>query len=151
MFRCYTSSILCSCLDHFYAQARKNKKSPPRKTNSYISGDRTFLPQSLLILTLDKTPLEETGCLRNLYCLLPAQASSFLFYQPFPNTVSCSTLGTLLHTVQPFCELWNTMPPHWSPSASHPTFPSEAVHFLRGGKYPKDVPLPTLLAYLKPV
>ena len=29
--------------------------------------------------------------------------------------------------------------------------PREAEDFLRGGKYPKDVPLPTYLDYLQPV
>ena len=60
--------------------------SCPKKLN------KTFLnflaPQKRFILTLDKTPLGETGCLSSLYYLLAAQASSFLIRHPFPNTVS---------------------------------------------------------------
>ena len=40
-----------------------------------------------ILNTLNKTPLEETGCLF-LYYLLAAQVSDFLIYHPFLNTVS---------------------------------------------------------------
>ena len=39
-----------------------------------------------LFYTLHKTPLEETGCLNNLYYFLSAQASSLLIHHTFPNT-----------------------------------------------------------------
>ena len=45
-------------------------------------------PIKLILYTLNKTPLGETGCLSNLYYLLPAQAPSFLIHPLFPNTVS---------------------------------------------------------------
>ena len=41
----------------------------------------------------------------------------------FPNKVSQGTFGTLPLTEQYLCDLRNAMPCHWSPSASHPTFP----------------------------
>ena len=96
-----------------------------------------------LFYTLNKTPLGETGWLRNLYYLLAAQASRFLIYPPFPSTVSQDTFGTLSLTVQYLSDLLDTMPRHWSPSTSYPTLPREAEDFLKDGKYPKDVPLPT--------
>ena len=53
------------------------------------SKNTSDLPRELfVILTLDKTPLGETGCLNNLHYLLSAQASSFLTHHPFSNTVS---------------------------------------------------------------
>ena len=50
-------------------------------------------------------------------------------------TVCLSNLGTLLLTVQPLCDLLDTMPGDSSLSASHPTLPREAQDFLRGSKY----------------
>ena len=47
------------------------------------------------MFTLDKVPLEETGCMSNLYYLLAAQASSFLIHHLFLSAVSLTTLGTL--------------------------------------------------------
>ena len=44
---------------------------------------------------LNKTHLEENWCLSNYYTLLVPQASSFLVYLPFPNTVNETTLDTL--------------------------------------------------------
>ena len=41
------------------------------------------LPSPQKLNTLNKTPLEETGCLSNLYYLLAAQASSFFNSSPF--------------------------------------------------------------------
>ena len=74
----------------FKPKLEKNKKIYPEK-NSYISGNRTFLPQKKLnknflkflaaknliklFYTLDKTPLGETGYLGNLYYLLATQPS----------------------------------------------------------------------------
>ena len=54
-------------------------------------------------------------------------------------------------TVQPLCVLRDFMPRHWSPSASHLTLLSVSENFPRGGKYPKNVPLSTFLAYSEPV
>ena len=51
---------------------------------------------------------------------------------------------------QYLCDLRDAMPRHWSPSTSHQTPPSVADGFPKGGKYPKDVSLPTSLAYLQP-
>ena len=99
--------------------------------------------------TLNKTSLGETGCLRNLFYLLAAKASSFFNSPPFVLTVSQDTFGTLPLTVQYLTELRDDMPCHCSPSTSHPSLPSEADHFPMGGKNPnKDVPLSTFLAYL---
>ena len=92
--------------------------------------------------TLNKTPLGETGCLSSLYYLLAAQVYSLLIH-PFPNTVRQNTFGILPLTVQ---HLQDAMPRHWSPCTSHPTIPVEAKNFPRGGKYPKNVPLPTFSA-----
>ena len=82
---------------------------------------------------------------------MAAQTSRFLIHSPFPNTVSQDPLGTLLLTAQYLCDLQNAMPRHWSLINCHPTFPKDAEDFTRGGKYPKDVSLPTLLAYVQPV
>ena len=71
------------------------------------------------------------------------------FLAPDLNTVSLATLGTIHLTVQPLYNLQDAMLRYWSPSASHPTLPREAEDFPRGGKYPKDVPLPTFLAYVQ--
>ena len=79
--------------------------------------------------------------------------SSIQFFNspPFSHTISQNTFGTLALTVQYLCDLQDARPCHWSPSTSHPTHPREAEDFpTRGGKYPKDLPLPTLLAYLQP-
>ena len=98
-----------------------------------------------LFFTLNKTPLGETGYLVNFYYLLAGQVSSFLI-QPLYQTQSVGT------PLVPCCAvlLW-LVGCHWSPSTSHPTLSREAEDFLRGGKYPNDVPLPTFLAYLQPV
>ena len=84
-----------------------------------------FYPQRTFIFhtycTLNKPSLGETGWLINPYFLLAAQASSFLIYFSFPNTVSEDTLGTLPLTVQYLCELQNLMLLHWSPVTSYLT------------------------------
>ena len=75
-------------------------------------------------------------------------------------------------TVQPLCDLCNTMSCHWSPGASHPScvsypgptptrfhpdcnpsppFPREAENFPRGDNHSKHVPLLTYLAWLQPL
>ena len=95
--------------------------------------------------------MAETKCLNSLYYLLAAQVSSFLIHPAFPNTVSQDTFGTLPHTVQYLRDLQDAMPCHWSPSSSHPTLPKEAEDYPTSGKYPKDVPLPKVLAYLQPI
>ena len=51
--------------------------------------------------------------------------------------------------MQPFGDLWDTMPHHWSPRASHPTFPRVAENFPSGGKYSEDVSLPTFLVHFQ--
>ena len=101
--------------------------------------------------TLNKTHLGETRCFSNFYYLLAAQTSRFLIHSRFPNTVSQDPHGTLLLTAQYLCDLRDAMPRHWSLINCQPTFPREAEDFIRGGKYPKDMSLPTLLAYLQPV
>ena len=76
----------------------------------------------LLIFTLNKTPLGETGCLSNPDFLLTSCLGIQFFDSPsFPNTVSWATFGYLPLTVQHLCDLQDTMPYHWLPSASHPT------------------------------
>ena len=101
--------------------------------------------------------------MKNLCYSLAAQACSFFHSpppppppppsppQPFPNTVSQDTFGTLLLTVQYFGDLRDAIPCHCSPSTSHPALPREAEDFPAGGKYPKDGPLPTFLACLQSV
>ena len=83
--------------------------------------------------------------------LLYAQGSSFLIRPASSNTVSPDNLRTLPLTVQYLCNLHDAMSRCWSPSTSYPNLPRKAGDFLRGDKYPNDVPLPTLLAYLQPV
>ena len=75
--------------------------------------------------------------------------SSIQFFNSpsFLNTVSQDTFGTQPLTVQYLCDLRDAMPRHCSPNTSHPTLPREAKDFPMGGKYPKDVPLATFLAY----
>ena len=117
-------------------------------------GKWSFLPLKSLIkgsYTLNEKPLLFTG------------RSSMQFFsftpppphpsppQPFPNTVSQDTFGTLLLTVQYFGDLRDAIPCHCSPSTSHPALPREAEDFPAGGKYPKDGPLPTFLACLQSV
>ena len=67
-----------------------------------------------------KTCLGETGCLRNLYYLLAAQASSLFVHPPFLNTVSQDNHGTLPLTVQYLRDLCDAMPHQWSPITSNP-------------------------------
>ena len=56
--------------------------SSPQKTFlSFLAPKKNSI--KLFILTLDKTPLRETGCLNNLHYLLAAQASSLLIHYPF--------------------------------------------------------------------
>ena len=83
--------------------------------------------------------------------LLTGWSSRFLIYDPLPNTVSYATLGTLQLTVQSFCDIQDARPHQWSPSASQPTLSRKTEDILRSGRYPKDAPLPTFLAYLQPV
>ena len=68
-----------------------------------------------------------------------------LIHHLFPNTDF-----TLHLTVRPIFDLREAVP-HCSLSAFHPTLPREAENFPKGIKYPRDVPLPTCLAYLQPV
>ena len=75
----------------------------------------------------------------------------FLIHLSFLYTVSQDAFRTLTLTAQYFCHLLDAMPRHWSPITSHPTLPREAKKFPRGGKFTKDLPLPTFLAYLHPV
>ena len=76
----------------------------------------------LLTFNLNKTPLGETGCLSNPYFLLTGCLSiQFFDSPPFPNTVNLAAVGYLPLTLQHLCDLQDTMPCHWSPSASHPT------------------------------
>ena len=60
----------------------------PKQLNKPFSNFRTPKNVIKLLHTVNKTSLGETGCLRNLYYLLTARASSFLICHPFPNTVS---------------------------------------------------------------
>ena len=94
---------------------------------------RNWMLEQPLLFTL----LGETGCLSNLYYLLAARASSF------------SNHSLSYHSLCSTCVIYETR--HWSPSTSHPTIPGEAEDLARGGKYPKDMPVPTFLAYLQPV
>ena len=67
---------------------------------------------------LYKTPLGKTGSISNSYFyLMVAYASSFLIS---PDTVSQATYGYLPPTVQHLSDLWDIMPHHWLPGASHP-------------------------------
>ena len=65
-------------------------------------------------------PLDFTGC------------SSIQFFNspPSPNQVSQAARGYLPLTVQRLCDLRETMPRHWSASASHPTFSQGGRGFL---------------------
>ena len=86
--------------------------------------------------------------------LLAAQASSFLISHLSPlskHRQSGHTFGTLPPTVQYLCDLRYTIPHHWSQNTSHPNLHRERGDFPMGGKYSKDVPLPTFLAYMQPV
>ena len=74
----------------------------------------------------------------------------FLNSPPYPNTVSQETFGTLPFTVQYLCALY-AMPFHWFQVLPTQPLPTETEDFSRGGKYSKDVPLPTFLDYLQPV
>ena len=47
--------------------------------------------------------------LEDLYYLLAAQASRFLIYRSFSNSVSLTTLRSLHFTVQPLCDLRNAI------------------------------------------
>ena len=58
-----------------------------KKQQKHTDWDPTD-PPPLSSQRVNKTPLGETRCLRNLYYLLAAQASCFLIYTRFPNTVS---------------------------------------------------------------
>ena len=117
----------------------------------YISGSLyfrkwNFIAQKYLTkfcYSLTKTPLGKSGCLSSLYYLPAAQGSRFLIHLSFPNTVSRDIFGTLPLTVQYSCDLRKAMPRHWSPSTCHSTFSREAKDFPRGGRYHKEVPLPT--------
>ena len=55
------------------------------------------------------------------------------------------TRGDLPLTVQHLCDLRDAMLLQWPPSTQ--PLPREAGDFPTGEKYPKDVPLPTYLAY----
>ena len=85
--------------------------------------------------------------------LLLTNCSSIQFFNstPFFNTVSQDTFGTLTLTVQYLWDLQDAILCHWSPSTFQRTHPREAEDFPMVGKYPKDVLLPTFLAYLQPV
>ena len=119
-----------------------------KKRNFFIFRGAYILENGTLYLTkfcysLTKTPLGKSGCLSSLYYLPAAQGSRFLIHLSFPNTVSRDIFGTLPLTVQYSCDLRKAMPRHWSPSTCHSTFSREAKDFPRGGRYHKEVPLPT--------
>ena len=61
---------------------------------------------------------------------------------PSPNIVGKAAQSSLSLAAQHKCDLRDAMPLHWSPSIlpSQP-LPREEEDFLRGGKYPKDVPM----------
>ena len=68
----------------------------------------------------------------------------------FPEHIQ-DKFSTVLLPVKCLCNFLDAMPRYLSPSTSHPVLPREAEDFPRVGKNPKDVPLPTFLAYLQPV
>ena len=85
--------------------------------------DGCFSDGCFLSLILTKLPQEKLDAQATLtFCLLVAQASSFLIHLPLPSTFSQATYGYLPLTVQHLYGLQETMPFHWSSSVSHPTF-----------------------------
>ena len=94
---------------------------------------------------LNKTPIQEIGCLSYPQFLLAAQASSFLILTHFQTQsvrsplLTCHSLLSICVTYEASCcsiahQLLPTQP-----------LPREAGGFTRGGKYVKQVPLSTYL------
>ena len=83
----------------------------------------------LLIVIINKTPLGQNGRLGNTFCLLAAQASSFLIHH-FPNTVRQATFGYLTLTVQHLCDLQDAM----SQGAFHLTLNQGSRGFTKGSQ-----------------
>ena len=76
-----------------------------------------------------------------------------LVHSPFPNASTEATLGILLLTVPHLCDLRDSISHHWSLGRSQFNFlvKQRISNFLRSGKYPKHVPLPTYFPYLQKV
>ena len=105
----------------------------------------------LLIFSLNKTPLGETGCLSNPYFLLTGSSGIQFFDSPpfptqsvrlplvtYPSLCStCVTYRTLCHAIGH--QVLSTQP-----------LPRELEDFPRGDKYSKHVPPPTYLIYFSP-
>ena len=58
------------------------------------------------LLSFNKAPLRETGCLSNSYIITGCSSIQFFNSPPFSNTVSVVTPGTLPATAQHLCDLW---------------------------------------------
>ena len=107
-----------------------------------ISGNGTLFQKMKLssVKKHSKILLVETGCLSNLYYVLAAQASGFLIYPLFSNIVSYAKPGSLHLTLQPVCDLLDTIY-HVFGYQVLPTqhLPMETQSFIMGGKYFKHM------------
>ena len=97
----------------------------------------------LLIFSLNKTPLGETGCLSNPYFLLTGSSGiQFFDSPPFPTQsvrLPLATYPSLCST----CVTYRTL----CHAIGHQPLPREVEDFPRGDKYFKHVPPPTYLIY----
>ena len=89
-----------------------------------------------------------------LFCLLPAQASSFLIH-PFPNRVNCDIFGDIPLTVQHLYDLQNTMSFSCHAMLFYKLPPTQPLHkksddFPWSGKQFKYIPLHTYLICFSP-
>ena len=102
----------------------------------------------LLIFSLYKTPLGETGCLSNPYFLLTGSSSiQFFDSPPFPTQsvrLPLVTYPSLCSTCVTYRTLCNAIGHQVLPTQP---LPREVEDFPRGGKHFKHVPPPTYLIY----
>ena len=158
-FSVFISSRYCSYLGQFPVLSPKIKNKLPWQKYLILLWKKSFLKKKeiflyayfLLLYTINKTPLEKTGCLSNLYYLLTARTSSFLIYTISLQKSVRSPLVTY-PSLYSICVTYRTSC-YFIGHQVLPTqpWPREIGDFPRGGKYSNDVFLPTFLPYFPSV
>ena len=129
--------LFCSYISGGNFLSSKNKKRSLWNFLLYFGKWNFLVSKNLIKLfsTLKISPLGETGCLRNLSCLLAAQTSRFLIH-PLSQTQSVRPHLVAFTSLRSICVTYGT-PWHCIGHQVLPSqpMPREAEDFRRGGKY----------------